>query len=703
LWKDSFLIIISKQVTSFMVNTIQISDEFKKMATKAMLSIVLFILVYVCLVALAVGLTIVFGAMGIGLIYLHPAFLTLMLGIGLISVGFLILFFLIKFIFKKHVVDRSHLIEITREDEPKLFACIEDIVKDVQTDFPKKVYLSSNVNASVFYDSSFWSMFFPIKKNLQIGLGLVNVVNVSEFKAILAHEFGHFSQKSMKIGSYVYNVNQVIFNMLQDNEGYSSAIEAWANISSYFAIFVNLAIKIVIGIQWILGKMYNVINLNYMSLSREMEFHADEVAANVTGAQPLMTSLMRLDLADQSFGTVLNFYSNRIATNVKTNNIYPQHQFVMNFLAQKNDIALVEGLPDVSETHLNQFNKSKLVIKNQWASHPSTEDRVAHLKALNIETRQYDNQSAWAVFSNREAIEEQLTNHLFANVQYAATPEAMATDAFTHEYVGTYEKYALNPIYEGFYDNRNPIAVDIQAVIQSKLPMVKKGDAIFSRELKDLTHELTALEADMNVLTQINTGNTSIKTFDYDGQKYTQKETAALLTQLSVQLEKVKKNIETTQLDVFKDLYVLAKNKGKDAVFIEKYKQYMATDKKYDIYYKQYVEMMEALQFVHESTPYEGIENGCKKVFELEKTFKTLMRELQNDAAFSAFITPEIKKNSDAYTSFNLKYFTRPNYDQSALDTLFGALSNYVDVINEVFFKAKKDLLAYQADELLTA
>jgi Zn-dependent protease with chaperone function len=37
-------------------------------------------------------------------------------------------------------------------------------------------------------------MFLPIKKNLQIGLGLVNSLNVSEFKAVMAHEFGHFTQ-----------------------------------------------------------------------------------------------------------------------------------------------------------------------------------------------------------------------------------------------------------------------------------------------------------------------------------------------------------------------------------------------------------------------------------------------------------------------------------------------------------------------------
>ena len=92
--------------------------------------------------------------------------ITIALGIGLASLGILVLFFLVKFIFSSHKVDRSHLHEISKTDEPRLFKLIEDIVNEVYTSFPKKVYLSTDVNAAVFYDSSFWSMFIPIKKNL---------------------------------------------------------------------------------------------------------------------------------------------------------------------------------------------------------------------------------------------------------------------------------------------------------------------------------------------------------------------------------------------------------------------------------------------------------------------------------------------------------------------------------------------------------
>lgn len=254
---------------------IKISSEFKTQTFKAILSIAFFILTYALMLLLAIGLTAICIYGGITLIVIRPMLFTIALGVGAASLGVLVLIFLLKFIFKSHKVDRSHLYKITKTDEPELFSLINDIVMQVGTKFPKNVYLSNDVNASVFYDSDFWSMFLPVNKNLQIGLGLVNTVTKAELSAILSHEFGHFSQKTMKVGSYVYNVNQIIYNLLYDNEPYDKLIQNWANVSGYFSIFVVLAVKITHGIQWFLRLAYDVVNRSYMGLSREMEFHAE--------------------------------------------------------------------------------------------------------------------------------------------------------------------------------------------------------------------------------------------------------------------------------------------------------------------------------------------------------------------------------------------------------------------------------------------
>ncbi|MBK9265656.1 MAG: M48 family metallopeptidase [Polyangiaceae bacterium] len=74
---------------------------------------------------------------------------------------------------------------------------------------PHRVFLSSRVNAGVFYDLSFINLLVPTRKNLEIGLGLVNTLTLSEFTVVLAHEFGHFAQRSMAVGRWVYTAQQV--------------------------------------------------------------------------------------------------------------------------------------------------------------------------------------------------------------------------------------------------------------------------------------------------------------------------------------------------------------------------------------------------------------------------------------------------------------------------------------------------------------
>ena len=242
---------------------IQLSKEFKAQASKAILAILFFGFTYLLIVLLAIALTALCIIGALLMVSYHPSLITLGLGLGLASIGIMNLIFVLKFIFSSNKLDRSHLVQIDETQEPQLFKMIAEIVNEVGTAFPKKVYLSSDVNASVFYDSTFWSMFLPVKKNLQIGLGLVNCITKEELKAILSHEFGHFSQRTMKVGSYVHNVNQMIFNMLYDNEKYDKLTEKWANTSGYFVLFFFAVIWINKGIKWILQKQYEVVNKSY--------------------------------------------------------------------------------------------------------------------------------------------------------------------------------------------------------------------------------------------------------------------------------------------------------------------------------------------------------------------------------------------------------------------------------------------------------
>ncbi|HEY8388059.1 MAG TPA: M48 family metallopeptidase, partial [Parasegetibacter sp.] len=364
---------------------VKVAAEFKQNAAKSILAIILFIICYLVISAIVVALAFMFVYLGLKIVESGRfGALSLLGGLSAIAVACFLLFFIIKFIFKRSKKDLSGLKLVSAEEQPELFRLIHEIVAATNTSMPKRVYLSADVNASVFYDSSFWSMFLPVKKNLMIGLALVNSVTANEFKAILAHEFGHFSQRSMKVGSYVYQVNQIIYNLLYDNDSYFQAFNRFAKLHAFFAIGIKIGFSVIQGVQWVLRKIYGIVNLQYMALSREMEFHADAIAAHVTGSKPLGDSLLRLNLANQSFDELLNFYDQKKNDNIKTLNFFPQHGCIMEEKAKLFNLPIVNHLPFVTVESIKKLNKSRLNIKDQWASHPDDFDRIEKLDELHI-------------------------------------------------------------------------------------------------------------------------------------------------------------------------------------------------------------------------------------------------------------------------------------------------------------------------------
>lgn len=679
---------------------IKISSEFKAQSTKAILSITFFILTYVLMLVLAVGLTALCIYGGIMLIAIRPMLITIALGIGLASLGVLVLIFLLKFIFKSHKVDRSHLFEITKTDEPELFNLISYVVTQVGTTFPKKVYLSTDVNAAVFYDSNFWSMFLPVKKNLQIGLGLVNTVSKAELTAVLSHEFGHFSQKTMKVGSYVYNVNQVVYNLLYDNESYDRLIQSWANVSGYFSIFVVLAVKIIEGVQWFLRQVYGVVNKSYMGLSREMEFHADEIAASVTGLEPLKSSLLRMSIADHSFNYVLSFYEGRINTNQKSENLYKEHLFVMNSLAEDSNIKIVNSLPKVTSDELNKFNKSKLVIKDQWASHPSTEDRIKMLEKTGMSSQETEFIPASKIFTNIDETQKELTNRIFNDIQYQGEAISIPFEEFQKEYRKEVIDNSFPMIYNGYYDNKNPIHFDINTT--PSFDELVKIDELFSVEMVDLVYTSIALQNDVETMKQIAEKTIPIKSFDYDGKKYKQKDCKELIRQLEKELKLINDQIKKNDIRIFV-FFRQCERKSNGTPSLENlYKRFFDYDKEFDSKYESYIKLSNELQFVNLTTPFDQIRANFLRIKPIEVELKNGIKELLADGKYQTELTKEIKDNFELYLSKQWQYFGNEKYFDNNLEILFTAMNNYAFLLSRGYFLLKKELLDYQVELLKT-
>ena len=678
---------------------IQLSREFKTQATKAIIAICLFIFAYILILILAFGLAAVCIAGGVFLIVLKPMFITILLGIGLASMGILVLIFLLKFIFKSHKTDLSHLVEIKETEEPQLYMMIREIVFEVGTRFPKKVYLAPNVNAAVFYNSNFWSMFLPVKKNLQIGLGLVNTVTKEELRAILAHEFGHFSQRTMKIGSYVYNVNQVIHNMLYDNESYEKLIEKWADFSYYFSLFVIIAVKINVGIQWILRKLYEIVNKSYMGLSREMEFHADEIAASVTGYKPLTKSLLRLAIADNSFGYVLDFYNGKISDNLKSENLYHDQSSVIHFLSEENNLKMTNNLPELTLEEQSKFDKSKLIIKDQWASHPSIKERIERLEKTGYKKDHHSEDLANTLFTDIIGLQKQITNKLFEAVEYPGEVDIISAEKFIATYKQLAATNSFSKIYNGYYDNKNPEHIDLDQIKfgESKVNYMD----LYSDEKVDLVYSSIGLQNDIDTLKNISNRSIEIKTFDYDGTRYQRKHADDLVEKLKIELMNFNEKIKSNDVDIYQFFLDLEGNQNKSKDLKRLYAEYFEYDRAFDTKYNLYLKILKDLEFMNVSTPFEQIRSNFEIIKPYEETIKQHIKQLLSDSAITNEITGEIKHNLEKYISQGWEYFGVSVYHDENLNLLYSALHNYAYVLSRKYFLLKKALLEYQEELII--
>lgn len=679
--------------------SLSISPSFRKMAYKAVWSIVTFFILYLSLVILAIGLICFCGFLAYWLVMSLANFITVMLGLGLVGMGFMIFFFLIKFVLSSHVpVDRSHLMRITKMEQPELFQLLEEMVTELGTGFPKNVYLTYDVNAAVFYDSTFWSMFLPVRKNLQIGMGLITTVSEQELKAILAHEFGHFSQKSMKLGSYVHHVNKVLHNLLYDNQGYANLLHRWGNVSSYFGLFSHIAVYIITQMQAVLRYNYQALNLTYMALSREMEFHADAIAAHFSGAKPLVTALLRSDLASQSFTTVLNYYDGKVSESLTTKNIYPQQYYVLNYIAQQQNLTILDGLPILSVEDYKRFNKTGLVLDDQWSSHPSMEDRAAKLNAL---VTAHDNSAhsgpATKIFRNPLELQEQLTAKLSGAIQYPQSPDIHDLAAFSDDFVKSELKYAYPEIFKGYFDTRTPF---IDFTSESFERVIEDTNIVFSELINDeaiaMIFRLGVMTKDLQTIENIENGTIDIQTFDYDGRKYHKSECILLIQTLKVEIDTLNEILNRRDKSLFDYFLSEAQKQARLAEFKARNMDFQEIGKGLITQQETYLNFITATSFMHTTTSFEDIEMNMFQVKRLEKEFKIQISRLIEQTVYCDEMSAEQREQFVEYLSGDLTYFGYQKYNNENVTLLFNVINNFYTIVSETNFKVKKDLLAFE-------
>ena len=363
----------------------------------------------------------------------------------------------------KHTADPTR-VEVREEDEPALFAFVRRIADDTGAPRPHRVFLSARVNAAVFYDLSFRNLLFPSRKNLEIGLGLVNALSLDELKAVVAHEFGHFAQRTMAIGRWVYMAQQIVGHIVATRSWLDSVL-GWISRIDLRVAWIGWIMRLFVwAIRAVLDTAFRIIILAHRALSREMELQADLVSVSVSGSDSLIHALHRLGPADDAWERAVGFAGGQAARKKPVADLFAVQEKVLDrlrWVLNDDSLGATPALPERRPEAHRVFEEELAQPPRMWSTHPPNGEREANAKKLYLPSK-LDPRSAWALFRDPAATRRAVTQR-FAE---AAFGEAKDEPAPIEESLALIdEDYAIPSLdrrYRGAYLNRTVVGAVAQ-------------------------------------------------------------------------------------------------------------------------------------------------------------------------------------------------------------------------------------------------
>lgn len=179
--------------------------------------------------------------------------------------------------------------EVQREDAPRLFLLIDKLTNALGTSPFHHVLIVNDLNAAVAQRPRL-GMFGWHRNYLLLGLPLMLAMTPAQFRAVLAHEFGHLGHRHGRFSGWIYRARIVWSQLLQElraRDHWGSGL--FTKFLAWYAPFFNA---------------YSFV------LARAQEYEADRRAARLVGTHAMKDALASLQviarLMDELYWPALN-------------------------------------------------------------------------------------------------------------------------------------------------------------------------------------------------------------------------------------------------------------------------------------------------------------------------------------------------------------------------------------------------------------
>lgn len=249
------------------------------------LSLILLQLIYLGMIALAATLTVLYVlAIPTVLNNLHFNAVTIVLIATPVVTGAIVTFFLFKPLLSRPPKPQEPRF-LDPASEPLLYEFVQRICWAVGSRAPSRIFVDHQVNAAASLHRG-WRGFFTGDLTLTIGLPLAGGLTLRQFSGVLAHEFGHFSQRvGMRLHFLIGMIRLWFMRVAYERDDWDVQLDQMrADAGWRMKIVLGIASAAVSASRAILRGLLRVATWISAWFSRQMEFDADRYEASLVGS-----------------------------------------------------------------------------------------------------------------------------------------------------------------------------------------------------------------------------------------------------------------------------------------------------------------------------------------------------------------------------------------------------------------------------------
>lgn len=218
--------------------------------------------------------------------------------IGPLVVGAVVVLFMLKPLFAPRA-KRPDPVEVDEATEPFLHGFVAALCRAVGAAPPARILIDCQVNASAGFHQGGFGL-ATRRRDLTIGIPLVESLTLRQFAGVLAHEFGHFGQGfAMRVSFLVMGINAWFARVVYQRDGWDESLVEWSKSNLLSAMVVGNVARFMVWltrrILWCLMWIARAVS---SFMTRQMEFDADAFEIQLAGSRAFRETVHELRLGN---------------------------------------------------------------------------------------------------------------------------------------------------------------------------------------------------------------------------------------------------------------------------------------------------------------------------------------------------------------------------------------------------------------------